>query len=270
MSEFKPNKIKAGLTALPQVLYDRVEAVVQPILVASPQLTLPIMSVVGATGFLLAYNQEKLNQFTQYLLEHQKVFDADILEDKSFIEGMSIFIQSYVRLRSDKKLEHAQNIFLNFSLSDDKQIYPLERYDDTLEKISDRALEYLGFVYINLPAIKKEYISSKVHQNGNSIDSGVDWNEVYGKLALGEYLEFYIQRQTDLQMESYMGIEDITEITRIKQSFYDRFLPSQEELEQLGLGKYVSKPITYNNQGSYFILNGYGLEFLSVIKPETL
>ena len=134
MDKFKPNKSKAFGVAVIQVANEKAGEVIQQLAATHPKLAMTLTYVQASFGVLLAYKQEKLNQFTEYLIEHPDVYTEEKLQTKEFQDGLPVWLDSYFKLRSAEKLKLAQNTFLDFSRTPNMPLYPLERYDDLSKK----------------------------------------------------------------------------------------------------------------------------------------
>lgn len=271
MKEFKPNKTKAILGAGLQVAYDQADKIIEPLTIAWPNAALPLRLLQMNFGVTIAYKQEKLNQFTQYLMDNQDIFTEDLFQSSEFQDGLIVFIDSYFKLRSNEKLKLAQNIFYDFAVNGNKTIYPLERYDDTLEKISHNGIRFLGFIHSEVPKIKRHYVEVKIREHGNSLKNKPfdEWLQVYGSESLETFIEEYISVQTTHRMKLYRGHEPLVEENRIKDQMRNEFGEVKGELEQLGLAKGGRTEGGWSLGQSTFNLTTYGRLFTSIIQPET-
>jgi hypothetical protein len=166
MSDFKPNKKKAIITASVEQAFEESRAVIAPLATIWPVGAGALNVLLASAGAVIKYKQEVLNQFTQYLIDNPDVFTNEVVNSKAFQDGLVVFINSYFKLRSETKLELARKIFYDFGRSKEMPIYPLERYDDTLEKISESGLRFLGFISNEIPKITSNYIMNKWHHMG--------------------------------------------------------------------------------------------------------
>ena len=273
MDKFEVNKPKAILSAGIQVLHQKSEEIVEILKVTYPQIA-PLLSYIHASfGVTLAYKQEKLNQFTQFLMDNQDTFKGSKIETREFQEALEVFLGSYFRQRSDEKLTLAQNIFLDFSKKDrlDMPFYPLERYDDTLEKISLSGIQLLGFIDSEVPKLRLEYTESQMreHNNTTSIRTMDEWHQTYGmSKSINFYIEEYVKKLTWEKMKSYKGDERLSEEDRIKSELRQPFSMASAELEQLGLGRGSQRTMGWGGEEYHFNLTHYGKMFTSIIKPE--
>jgi len=271
MDKFKPSKPKAVVMASLHVAYDKSGEIINSLTLLHPHLAVTLGVIYANFGILLAYKQEKLNQFTEYLISNQDIFTTEKISTVEYQEGLSVFLESYFKLRSDEKLKLAQNIFLDFAGSLEMPLYPLERYDDTLEKISQTGIQFLGFINSEVPRLKLDYVKKQMHEHGNTLkDKTMDeWIAIYGNpKPVNFFIEEHIKRLVSEKIKKYTGEELLAEENRIKAELREPFAIVQSELEQLGLAKGVSRTIGWGGEEYFFNLTDYGRKFTSIIKPE--
>lgn len=275
MDKFEVNKPKAILGAGVQVLHQKSEEIVEILKVTYPQVA-PLLSYIYASfGVALAYKQEKLNQFTQFLMDNQDIFSGSKIETREFQEALEVFLGSYFKQRSEEKLTLAQNIFLDFSKKDrlDMPFYPLERYDDTLEKISLSGIQFLGFIDKEVPKLRLEYteLQMREHNNTTSTRTSDEWHQTYGmSKSINFYIEEYIKKITSQKMSSYRGEKRLEEEGKIKSELRQPFSMASAELEQLGLGRGSQRTLGWDGEEYHFNLTHYGKMFTSIIRPENV
>jgi hypothetical protein len=277
MSDFKVNKPKALAGAVIHTLYDKSEAIVASLSKTHPHLA-PLLRFTQANFvILLAYRQEKLNQFVEHLMENEDTYTEEKVNDPKFQDGAVVFLDTYFKLRSDEKLKLAQNIFLNFAKSPNMPLYPLERYDDTLEKLSQAGIQFLGFIDQQVPRLQREHALYRGNQNANDVGEANMANLVktYSSKPINFFIDFYAEKQTNERMKSYVGNEILAEQRRIKSEILLPFDELKAELEQLGLAKNNISAGTiggFSGEGAseYFNLTEYGKKFISIVRPEVV
>lgn len=273
MDKFKPNKSKAAIIAGLQVAYDKSGEIIYSLTQLYPHLAVTLGAIYANFGILLAYKQEKLNQFTEYLIANQDIFTTEKIITLEYQEGLVVFLESYFKLRSDEKLKLAQNIFLDFTGSLEMPLYPLERYDDTLEKISQTGIQFLGFINSEVPRLKLDYVKRQMYEHGNTLkDKTLDeWIAIYGNpKPVNFFIEEHIKILADEKMKKYTGEDHLVEENKIKTELRKPFIIAQSELEQLGLAKGDNRTIGWGSEEYFFNLTDYGRKFTSIIKPEVV
>lgn len=256
-----------------QIANDESAKIIEALSISYPKLAATLELVRVNFGVSLAYKQEKLNQFTEFLMEHQDVFNKPKIEAGEFQDGLVIFLESYFKLRTDEKLKLAQNIFLDFvdRPTLDMPFYPLERYDDTLEKISHTGVQFLGFINTEVPKLKLEYVEERMRQNNNTTEtkSMEEWVATYCKSKpINFFVEQHIRKLATAQMKSFTGVEGLAEKARVQDEVRKPFSLAQSELEQLGLARSHENNLGWSSGEHFFGLTHYGEMFISIIKPE--
>lgn len=271
MNEFKPSKGKALLKASAQVAYEESGKILEPLANAHPQMAAPLLLLRASFGVLIAYKQEKLNQFTEFLMSNQDVFTNDKLASPEFQDGLVVFISSYFKQRTEEKLQLAQRIFYDFAQSEEMLLYPLERYDDTLEKISQSGIRLLGLIHEKIPDVRMAYVESQMYEHGNTTDeiSKEQWVQTYGNKPLSFFIEGYIKQQAAIRLKEYSGSEPLTEENKIKDKLRNEISIGIGELEQLGLASMGYTEGGWGPGEHYYNLNDYGKKFTSIIAPST-
>lgn len=269
MDKFKPNKSKAFGVAVIQVANEKAGEVIQQLAATHPKLAMTLTYVQASFGVLLAYKQEKLNQFTEYLIEHPDVYTEEKLQTKEFQDGLPVWLDSYFKLRSAEKLKLAQNTFLDFSRTPNMPLYPLERYDDTLEKISHAGLQFLGFIHTEIPKVQQQYVKDRMYQNGGQVVTEVTDHmiKVHGNKPINFFVEEYIKKQTEVKMRGYSGEEPLVEERKLKEQLREPFTTVMSELVQLGLATGNHVTIGWSGDEYFYNLTDYGRKFMSVVKP---
>ena len=271
MDDFKPRRGKAAVAAAAQIVYDESGKIIDGLIKLHPQLGIPLGVIRANFGFMLAYRQEKLNQLTEFLMENQEVFTEDEFMKPGFVEAMNVFLDDYFRIRSEEKLKLAQNIFLDCAKSLEMPLYPLERYNDTLEKLSQTGIQFLGFIKIEIPKLRKEYVRQNMLEHGNTTDTTTleEWEKIY---ADPKPLNFFIERHLDIQAK--MRLEnDKSELPleaerKIKDMLRKPYTAAESELEQLGLGRGNTAGGGWGSSEYFYNLTDYGNKFISIVKPE--
>lgn len=261
---------KAALDSIAPALLN----VISPHIAANPALGSSLGLVVATLGAVVIYRQERFNQLVQHILDNPEVYTRKILQSKDFKDGLVVHFDSYFKLRGEERPRISQVIFYDFATSNNMPLYPLERYDDTLAKISDAGIRFLGFIETKIPSIKEDYLASKMRQNSNSFDEENVKNMRKAYIEnepLSTFVGVHIDNEVRKEMQKHKNSEAPLAIeSEIKKALQSEFNLVIGELEQLGLVKSFS----YQTMGwsggtavSGYNLTHYGRMFLSVIKP---
>ncbi len=240
MKKFEPSKGKAMMSAIVQEAHSKSELVVAAIAQTYPDAAITLGVIHAGFGARLAYNQEKLNQFTKYLMENREVFTDDLLSSSDFKNGVNVVIDHYFKLRTDSKRRLAEKIFYDFGKSREMPLYPLERYYDTLEKISESGIRFLGFIHHEIPKIQEEFTRAKMLQNGNNVSSKSfeEWLDIYTKREpLPTFIEEFIKVEAEEKASKMSGQANQEALKSIETQLRGDIRIIVSELEQLGLAK---------------------------------
>lgn len=273
-TNFKPKKKKALAIATVEQLLEESRAVVEPLAEIWPDGATALTTLLGSAGITIKYKQEILNQFTEYMMEHQEVFNRNTVQARDFQDGLVVFINSYFKLRSEGKMELARKVFYDFGKSTEKPLYPLERYNDTVEKISESGLRFLGFIESIIPGVKEEYVDSMIRDNIASADQEDHERSFYFDMyTRGKPLSFFVQWYVEEKVRESVVVNDgesraVAEQEK-RQELNDEMSYGISELDQLGLiHSFTQGGVGWDSipTGAYNLTH-YGRMFISVIKP---
>lgn len=142
-------------------------------------------------------------------------------------------------------------------------MYTLERYDDTLEKISDAALRFLGFIEIKLPELKVRYARKVLEQQGHLVGDVVAGEQVK-RLTDNQPMNLWVMEYIN---QKYDNITNDKERVTLQQKELTIIREIVSELEQLGIvtssidiGEWLGPPGGYG-------LTSFGRKFISIIRP---
>jgi hypothetical protein len=263
--------VKSAKDSLPPAI----ASAIIPMITASPILAAPRLCVVGLYGWSVVYRQERFNALMQDIMDNASVFTRDFLSSDEFRDGLIVFLDDYFKLRDEEKLEEARNIFRHFACSNNKPLYPLERYSDTLLKISDAGIRHLGFINDKIPQLKEAYLEQKMHENNNprDVESKAQFRKIYIE---NEPLSTFVDQSLEdrVKKEALRSPEYQTAPLKVESSIRESLKSDLNlvlsELEQLG----ILKQFSYQTKGwssvdaSGYNLTHYGQMFVSVIRPD--
>lgn len=97
-------------------------------------------------GSSLKLKHKRAIELFDYIDKNRDIFTVKLMESEVFQDGFVYALERYLRLRTEEKRLGALLLFKSFAETEAKQDFPLERYFDTLEKISSDALRTLAFI----------------------------------------------------------------------------------------------------------------------------
>jgi hypothetical protein len=177
---YKKDRISITARALSQTTIDQLEKIGR----LFPYI-LPFLEIVSAGfSYYLNYKQEEMNDFTAYLIDHPEVFKPADFKNKDLLSGLYVALDAYFQLRVEDKQYVAKNILLAYGKTLEKPFFPLERYYDTLNKISVESLKFL--------VIYQQYILPKIIQDAErKYEEGK-----FPKPPVGEDRQFWVNKFT--------------------------------------------------------------------------
>lgn len=232
------NKSKALRDSVGQVAYDASGGIVDGLVASYPQAGIPLKLIHATFGLRLAYKQEEINQFVQHLMDNQDTFTKELFESKDFQDGMTVFLDDYLKLRGGEKLEIARGIFSDFAKSSNMPLYPIEMYDDTLAKISQAGIRFLGL-------LKNELIP----QRDNYPLSGEAGYASLRRVPLSTVIDRYLQDNPERRDELKLLVDEASRLGLI-----------DKDVRPAGM-------LIDTDSIDKFDLSHYGEMFISVIKP---
>lgn len=272
--EYKKKPLVIGVKALANKIYDVGTSIIEPLTKQFPHAAPLLQFIYYSFGAYLTYHQEELNDFTAYAMAHYKEWGVDF-NSKEFQDGVFIQLETYFKLRvKDKKLV-AQEIFNIFCGSPNKPDFPLERYNDTLTKISVEGLRYLVFLQKEIFPLRAEAIERK-YDGGNHPPPPIGkpkewWLEHYKRTEpISNYVSVWIK-------DVYPPTVDVSQVESAKEEYRqeeverkrDALSDLSMEMEQLGIMRSYNYEVGIGGGGNVTTLSPYGLKFMEFI-PKTI
>ena len=146
--------------------------------------------VQGFFGSLFDLQQDKINDFVEFIKNNKTTFSKEVIDTQDFKDGFLITFQEYIKQRNEQKRKYIQNIFLGFALSNNKINFEMERMYDLLNKLS----EYQFFVLSRFNGNKKLKINFEERDDEES-----DYDDIRYLQSLG-LLNVVAKRELDVQV----------------------------------------------------------------------
>ncbi|HRN96982.1 MAG TPA: hypothetical protein PLZ58_00825 [Candidatus Saccharibacteria bacterium] len=97
-------------------------------------------------GNALELRQQRALEWVEAIQNDQSAFNEQVVNSEEFQDGFIAGLEDYIKLRSYLKRRTALKVFKEFASTADKIEFPLERYNDTLKKISPASIRTLAFI----------------------------------------------------------------------------------------------------------------------------
>ena len=120
-------------------------------------------------GTGMELRQERVLEFVEMIQKNPSIFIGEILNDKNFQDGFVYSLEKYIRERNKEKRRILRNIFLGFTKSENKNIYPLEKMIHTTTQLSELDIEVLRDVDMTKTDYKNYQIYGNEDRNLESI-----------------------------------------------------------------------------------------------------
>ena len=120
-------------------------------------------------GTGMELRQERVLEFVEMIQKNPSVFIKEILNDKNFQDGFVYSLEKYIRERNKEKRKVLRNIFLGFTKSEYKEIYPLEKMAHTTTQLSESDIKVLKDVDVTKTNDKNYQIYGNDNKNLESI-----------------------------------------------------------------------------------------------------
>lgn len=122
-----------------------------------PGLTLAWELSKRLYGNAMQLRQKRVLEWVQAIIDNPAAFNESIVSSQEFQDGFVVALEDYLKLRDFLKRRIAVKVFKEFASSDDKVEFPLERFNDTLKKVSPASLRTLAFIKNEvLPVMERE------------------------------------------------------------------------------------------------------------------
>jgi hypothetical protein len=282
MKAFKPDAVRARTSTTVQVVNNQLGEVISSITKVWPTAAGLLALAQASIGYYLIYRQEELNQFTAFLRDNPDAFTEDIIASKEFQDGFIISLENYFKLRTEEKRLFAQKIFLGFGRSPEKQDFPLERFHDSLQKISASGLYFLAFIQNTIIPYRDKEIQEEVDATHSFTEAGGQtrewWIEDYTKnRPISKYLNKWLEEEYNFsspacrkkfKLPNTIGEEELENLNRLKDQKREDISYSLSELDQLGIVRGNTTEAGWGASGYEQRFTEYGKQFIDFI-PST-
>ena len=272
--EYKKKPLKIGLKAAITKIHESSEKLVNTLSLLHPTAAPFLTFAYYSFGGYLAYHQEALNDFTEFLMKHHEELGIDF-KSQEFQEAVYLQLETYFKLRIKDKKYVAEEIFLHFCGSPNKPNFPLERYNDTLSKISEEGLQYLAFLRKDIFPIRDADFKRK-YESGNypppPQGKSKEWWMKYFQRhePTGNYVSKWL-------VDLYPSMVDVSKVKSAKEEYRQEEVERKRdalsdlslEMEQLGIMRSYNIGGTLGGGGNVYTLSPYGMKFIEFI-PRTI
>lgn len=126
-----------------QLLKDSALVVADQIASSIPALNIAWGLSKALFGAGIKLRQQKALEWVEMVRDHPEVFTKELLEQEELQDGFVTAFEKYLTERNEEKRKYFRNIFLGYAISDNKQLFPLEKFVHTLSQMSVEDVEVL-------------------------------------------------------------------------------------------------------------------------------
>ncbi len=203
---------------------------------------------------------------------------------EEFQDGFANALQQYLTIRTKQKRKLVQNAFRDFAKSIDKPNFQIERYTDTIQKISPSSIALLGFIKGIILPYREAAIHKQLSANNLGTEKPYDcWFKLTLKReSMSKYIGEWIHEQFDPTNESIkekygegpshnISERKQIELAEAEQNQLEKYNAPIHELIYLGFCATAtdSQVVWGGNAGTTWSLTTFGYEFLGYIEDES-
>lgn len=229
-------------------------------------------------GNAIELRNKRALEWVEMVNKNPRVFSEDLMKSEEFQDGFVVALENYITLRNKEKRTIARNVFTGFASSKSKQNFPMERYNDTLAKISSEGLAMLAFLDKTILVIREKAIEKELSTDNLGTEKPYEWwreikrnirpvSKDYEQWVYDEYnvnsKKLVKKHNLDLTVVSDKLLE-LGEIERIKRAEDSVIL---SELEYLGLIRAgFSGGVGWGNSGGMtWTLTKFAYDFIDYV-----
>lgn len=230
----------------------------------------------------LALRQQKALEWVEMVRDDPSLFKEQVLQSQEFQDGFVVALEDYIKTRSVLKRGMARKIFKEFTRCGNKVEFQLERYDDTLQKISEASIQFLSFLETTIAPLKEETIQKEVEaMDLSKSDKSREWwiqDKRTGR-ALSKSFDQWLHEEYDPNSprlkEKYsvdgaipqQKMEELWDTQKVERARYGEIL---SELDFLGIIKIgtVDSPGWGGGATSQWRYTRFGEDFIKAISSK--
>ena len=243
--------------------------------------------VKALSGNALELRQQRALEFVEAIQNDQTAFNKSVVQSEEFQDGFVVALTEYIKLRNFLKRRIALKMFKEFATSEDKVEFPLERYYDTLNKLSTAGIKTLAFIKTEiLPAREQAVKDDMVGKNLGTEKPYEWWYELnLSREPVSTHFSKWIHDRYDPNSQAVKdqyndgkNIEDkklLGEVYDIEREIEAKMYAPIAELEYLGLIRQTAdlKNMGWGSTGgaTAWTLSGFAYRFMDFIEntPDT-
>jgi len=131
--------------------------------------------VKALSGNALELRQQRALEFIEAIQSDQSTFNKAVVSSEEFQDGFVVALTEYIKIRNSLKRRIALKMFNDFANSDDKVEFPLERFYDTLNKLSTSGIKTLAFIKSEILPLREQGVKDDLDGKNLGTEKPYEW-----------------------------------------------------------------------------------------------
>lgn len=138
--------------------------------------------VKSLNGNALELRQQRALEFVEAIQSDPTTFNEAVVSSEEFQDGFVFALTEYIKIRNFLKRRIALKMFNEFTNSEDRVEFPLERFYDTLSKLSTSGIKTLAFIQKEILPAREQAVKDDMAGKDLGTEKPYEW---WYKLNLG-------------------------------------------------------------------------------------
>lgn len=127
------------------------------------------------SGNALELRQQRALEFIEAIQNDPRTFNGTLVQSEEFQDGFVVALTEHLKLRNFLKRRVALKIFNEFAKSEDRVEFPLERFYDTLSKLSTSGIKTLAFIKQEVLPAREQAVKDDMVGKNLGTDKSYEW-----------------------------------------------------------------------------------------------
>ena len=244
--------------------------------------------VKALSGNALELRQQRVLEFIEAIQNDPKTFSEDVVQSEAFQDGFVFALTEHIKIRNFLKRRIALKMFNEFAKKDDKVEYPLERFYDTLSKLSTAGIKTLAFIKNEILPAREQAVKDDMKGKNLGTEKPYEWwyNLNLSREPVSTHFSKWISDRYDPNSQALKdkhnngnNIEDkelLGKLFDVERDVRAKMSAPITELEYLGLIRLTTdiKSLGWGSTGgaTAWTLSSFAYEFMDFIEnaPEDI
>lgn len=131
--------------------------------------------VKALTGNALELRQQRALEFVEAIQNDPTTFNEAVVSSEAFQDGFVVALTEHIKIRNFLKRRIALKMFNEFAKSEDKVEFPLERFYDTLNKLSTSGIKTLAFIKTEILPAREQAVKDDMVGKNLGTEKPYEW-----------------------------------------------------------------------------------------------